>query len=131
MSNYFSSRSLNNLATVHPILREILYEALEVMDFVVLCGYRDEKAQNEAYENGTSKLQYPNSVHNTQPSRAVDVAPYRIDWDDTLAFARLAGIIECLASQRGYRIRWGGDWDGDHRSNDQTFNDLGHFELTI
>ena len=31
----------------------------------------------------------------------------------------------------GINIRWGGDWNSDFRINDQTFDDLCHFELRL
>ena len=44
-------------------------------------------------------------------------------------FSYLAGIISGIARTMGYIVRWGGDWDSDFDVRDQTFNDLGHFEL--
>ena len=29
----------------------------------------------------------------------------------------------------GIKLRWGGDWDGDWQTRDNTFDDLPHFEL--
>ncbi len=33
------------------------------------------------------------------------------------------------AHDLGIELRWGGDWDRDAEFDDQTFNDLPHFEL--
>lgn len=127
----FGKRSEAHLATLDPDLALVLRDAIEIYDFSVICGYRGEKAQNEAFATGASKKQYPESIHNESPSLAVDVAPYPIDWNDNLAFARLFGIIEACAHNRGMRLRWGGDWDNDGESNDQSFMDIGHLELRI
>lgn len=78
---------------------------------------------------GKSKLQWPNSNHNSEPSLAVDVAPYPIDWSKTNRFFYLAGAVGAIAQSKGYTIRWGGNWDGDNVFDDQTFNDYCHFEL--
>ena len=127
---HFGSRSTQRLETLDPELQAVLMDAIAIYDFTVICGLRDEAAQNEAYATGASKKQYPNSIHNVAPSRAVDVAPWPIDWNDSLAFARLAGIIEACAHQRGVSLRFGLDWDRDGQSNDQSFMDLGHIEMT-
>ena len=45
-------------------------------------------------------------------------------------FAEFAGIVKAIGWYRyQVRIRWGGDWDGDNDLDDQTFDDLVHFEL--
>ena len=127
--NTFGTRSKSALSTIDPDLYAILHDALEVYDFSVLCGYRGKDKQDEYFETGRSKKQFPDSVHNKAPSLAVDVAPWPIDWNDSLAFARLYGIIEAFAHIRGFKTRWGGDWDSDGGSRDQSFMDIGHIEL--
>ncbi len=129
MSYRFGSRSKSCLATAHPQLVTICEEVIKISDFSVLCGYRDEATQNALNHQGLSKKKWPNSKHNDFPSKAIDVAPYPIDWNDTLAFARLFGIFQGVAHSKGVKLRWGGDWDGDGESNDQSFMDLGHIEL--
>jgi len=63
------------------------------------------------------------------PARAVDVVPYPIDWDDREGFYAFGGFVKGVASQKGIKIRWGGDWDSDNDLHDQNFIDLPHFEL--
>lgn len=127
----FGQRSLDNLNTCHPLIQEILHEAIKITDFSVIKGYRGEEEQNKAFADGASKLKYPNSKHNTKPSLAVDIAPFPIDWNDIERFAYLAGIIRGIAHEKGIRIRQGCDWgmDGNIRSPDQRFYDWPHFEL--
>lgn len=131
--------SLKRLLTCDDRLQKILHEASEVYEFSVTCGVREKAEQDLAFKEGKSKLQWPNSKHNLKPgqekSLAVDVIPYfaegkdHYDWNDLLAFARLAGVIFTIAHQHGVRIRWGGDFDRDGRSADEKFKDLPHFEI--
>lgn len=125
----FSKRSKRELATCDDRLVSILNTALELIDFTVLEGHRPEARQNELYEQGKSKVKYPDSKHNSVVSLAADVAPYPIDWDDTERFTYLAGIIIGIAKIMGIGIRWGGDWDRDGLMSDERFRDMGHFEV--
>ena len=72
---------------------------------------------------------FPKGRHNALPSKAVDVAPYPIDWEDREGFILFAGYVLGVASQLGLNIRWGGDWDGDFDLSDNEFDDLVHFEM--
>lgn len=126
----FGPHSRARLATCDTRLQELCCRALLVgMDFSVLVGHRGEVAQNAAYDAGLSKVRWPNSKHNKVPSLAVDVAPYPIDWEQPFRFYHLAGVFRSIAFEMGLVVRWGGDWDGDWVLNDETFFDLGHFEL--
>lgn len=125
----FSTNSKAILATCHPHLQSLCNLVIVHYDFKVLWGHREERVQNEFYREKRSKKKFPCSKHNFNPSLAVDIAPYPIDWNDIRRFDILAGrIMEC-ADEISINIRWGGDWDSDDDVNDQTFNDLGHFEL--
>ena len=126
---HFSQRSLDRLATCDGRLQEILRAAIAHYDFTVLEGHRSEARQNQLYAEGKSKLRYPRSKHNSTPSRAVDVAPYPIDWNDRERFYYLAGLIMGIAKIKGIPLRWGGDWDRDTDFADNTFDDLPHFEI--
>lgn len=130
----FSERSRLRLEQCDSRLIHILQRAIIHVDFTVLCGHRDQEAQDEAYRLGRSTKQWPGSRHNRFPSAAVDIAPWhgpivRIDWDDLQAFSRLAGYLEAVADELGFRIRWGGDWDQDGRTADERFIDAGHIEV--
>ena len=127
----FSQRSLARLETCHPDLQEICKRAILLYDFSVLEGHRGAEAQNAAFDAGKSKLRFPRSKHNKSPSLAVDIAPYPIDWHDHKRFYYLAGIMTAIASGMSVRLRWGGDWSMDGDFDDQTFNDLPHFEIVL
>ena len=125
----FSQASLRELATLHPDLRMVLREAIKRVDFSVLEGFRGEEKQNKAFDEGKSKLRWPQGRHNVWPSRAVDIAPWPIDWTDTERFVLLAGYILAVADRLGVKLRWGGDWDSDWKLKEEKFRDYGHFEL--
>jgi peptidoglycan LD-endopeptidase CwlK len=116
----FSERSLQQLNTCCHELQDICNEAIKEMDFTVICGHRGEKEQNEAFERGASKLKYPNSKHNINPSIAVDIAPYPIKWTDKKRFIELSKIMKRIAKEKNIELVWGGDWK---------MQDLVHFEI--
>jgi len=135
---YFGTSSLKKLSECHPDLQRLMNEVIKYYDFSITCGYRGEVEQNECYKNKTSKLKYPDSKHNKQPSLAVDIAPYipqREDdknaWKDERYFHILAGYVLCMANTLNIPIRWGGDWNSNNYLEDQDWNDLPHFELKI
>lgn len=142
MSYHFGKISKANLETCHPDLQTIMNEVIKIVDISILCGLRTEAEQKAVYEKGYSQVQYPNSRHNRSIildrddlSDAVDVAPYPIDWDDRERFFYVAGIIMGTAKglkaegKISYDLRWGGDWDSDNDFDDNSFDDLPHFEL--
>lgn len=125
----FSKTSINRLETCDKRLQDILNKAIECVDFTVICGHRGQIEQDKAFESGNSKLRFPQSKHNSIPSKAVDIAPYPINWENLNRFYHLAGIIRGIAIEKGYKIRFGGDWDMDGEISDNSFNDLVHFEI--
>jgi hypothetical protein len=125
----FSEFSKNRLAQCDPKLQMLFEKVIEQVDCMVLCGHRGKEAQNNAYDEGRSTLRFPESKHNKKPSKAVDVAPYPLDWNDLSRFYFFAGHVKAIAHQMGIKIRWGGDWDSDNSFKDQNFHDLPHFEL--
>ena len=104
----------------------------EVADISLICGFRNEEDQNEAFSEGRSKVQWPNGKHNQLPSYAVDLQPYPLPERKEKLWASLAYIagraIE-IGKRRGLKVRWGGDWDGDGDLTDQNFDDLYHIEI--
>lgn len=132
---HFGLTSRKRLDTCHQDLQAIFEEVVKGFDCAILCGHRDEVGQMLAYESGKSQLPWPDSKHNTYPSMAVDVAPWPLDWNDRGAFYMLAGYVLCTADRLKaegkitHSLRYGGDWNGDHHTKDQRFDDLPHFEL--
>lgn len=134
----FSPKSETVLKDVHPNLVRIVRRALAygVLDFTVVCGYRSLADQQAAYDAGHSKISGRGKPgkHNVKPSRAVDLAPYPIDWTDAKRFGILMATM-CIAAQEEFGkpwrqvIRLGGNWDGDNDFHDNNPEDPGHFEL--
>ena len=125
----FSKESLAKLNTCHPKLQKVFSEAIKHVDFTVLEGHRDKAKQDAVVASGNSKTPWPSSKHNSLPSRAIDVVPYPIDWNNKDRFYLFGGFILGIAASMGIKLRFGGDWNGNFETKDQTFNDLPHFEL--
>ena len=125
----FGQKSREKLDTCHDSLVAVCELVIETYDFTVLEGHRSGNRQEELFRAGKSKLRAGQSKHNHDPSLAVDVAPYPIDWNDPKRFYLLAGMMFQAAADLNIRLRWGGDWDGDWQHTDQSFHDLPHFEL--
>lgn len=121
--------SLQNLSTAMPVWTDIIKELSDYMNVRVTCGHRTEEEQNKAVAQGNSKTPWPKSKHNTLPSVAIDVCPYPIDWNNTKRFGYMAGMLKMIALKHGVTVRWGGDWDSDGNTENQTFHDLPHFEI--
>ena len=114
---------------MHPDLRWLFNEVIKQHDCTVIQGWRSNEEQEEYYRTGKSKLRAGQSKHNKNPSLAIDVAPYPIDWNNYRRFYHFGGYVQGIADSLKIPIKWGGDWDGDNNFNDQTFHDLPHFEL--
>jgi len=124
------------LAQAHPDLQRWANRLILVFDHTVVCSYRDEEAQEDAFRNGKSKVHWPNSRHNTLPSLALDLAPWDseigvIDWTARDRFILLAGMGLQLAKEMSLPITWGGDWDGDTFLRDHDFLDFPHYQLPL
>jgi peptidoglycan L-alanyl-D-glutamate endopeptidase CwlK len=117
----FSSHSKAALKTCDIRLQEIFNRAIEETDFSILCGRRGEADQNYAFDNGFSKLRWPLSNHNFNPSRAVDAVPYPVNWNDAVRLVELSKVIKRIADELMIPIQWGGDWTN--------FIDMPHWEV--
>ena len=122
----FGRASMKNLSTCDPKLQVLFKEVVKHIDCSVLCGHRTKEEQ-DALQGFDPP--WPNSKHNSYPSRGIDVAPYPIDWLDTQRFDRFAYFVLGMAVAKGIELRWGGDWDNDYDTDDNEFDDLPHFEL--
>ena len=130
----FGSRSKKRLATCDDRLQDLFKEVVKHFDCSVIQGHRGKADQNKAFDEGRSKLRYPDGNHNASPSKAVDVAPYPIDWSDRDRFHYFSGFVMGMATRLERKVptlklRWGGDWDQDTEVKDNRFDDLVHFEL--
>jgi len=125
----FGKRSKERLATCEKDLQLVFNEVIKHVDCSILEGHRSKDRQNSLYEDGKTKVRYPNGRHNSSPSRAVDVTPYPVDWKDRERQTLFAGFVLGVANQMGIKLRWGGDWDQDFEVQDNKFDDFPHFEL--
>ena len=125
----FGKKSKERLATCDEKLQKIFNEVIKYVDCSVLEGNRNEERQNKLYDEGKTKVKFPNGRHNRYPSKAVDVTPYPVDWKDRERQTLFAGFVLGVASQMGIKVRWGGDWDQDFEVQDNKFDDFPHFEI--
>ena len=123
----FSASSQSKLTSCDLQLVVLFNKVIENFDCTVIEGHRSEQRQLVLYNEGKTRVKH--SKHNFNPSLAVDVAPYPINWNDTNRFYMFGGYVLGIADDLGIGIRWGGDWDGDRDIHDQSFMDLVHFEL--
>lgn len=116
-----SDHCKERLATCRPEIQRLVEAVAADHPLMVLCGHRGKEDQHVAFEAGHSKVDWPNSRHNTLPSEAVDLAPLPLVWSDTHAFRMLAFAVKAKADALGIAIEWGGDF--------ATFKDLPHYQL--
>jgi peptidoglycan L-alanyl-D-glutamate endopeptidase CwlK len=146
-SHNYGSASNAKLATCHDELVVVMGEALKMtppsIDITIVHGFRDKQEQNGIDPRFTTK-RWPASYHNATDelgvalSDAVDFAPYitlrngkkGIPWTDVKLFSYVAGIIQAAAHELGIEITWGGDFDRDGSTEDQTLADVGHIQRT-
>lgn len=131
----FGKTSLAKLALAHVDIRAVMNMAIKVIDFTVIQTARTA-AEHQRYQAlGKTTIAYEDSKHSKVPSEGIDIAPWfkskpHVDWEDRETFIYLAGIIMSCATELGIELRWGGNWDMDEQIlSDQSFDDIGHFEL--
>jgi peptidoglycan L-alanyl-D-glutamate endopeptidase CwlK len=125
----YGTTSKERLATCEQPLQDLMNEVIKYFDCSIICGHRNQADQNKAVAEGVSKTPWPESKHNTYPSKAVDVMPYPIDWKDTDRIYMFVGIVRGIAAQMKIPIRCGVDWNNNMETKDQSFHDLPHIEL--
>lgn len=137
------AESESMLVTCHPNVQRVMRIVITLIDYKVIFGHRSVEVQKGLFEAGRSKLDGVNkkSQHNFDPSRAIDIAPYPVQWPDqegitekeeahrVKRFHMLAGIVLGVGHAIEIPLIWGGDWDHDFKYNDQSFHDLGHFQM--
>ncbi len=129
----YSLNSIANLSEAHPKLQKVFYEVIKHWDCTIIDGKRTRTEQEKNVARGVSKTMHSKHLEQEDGfSHAVDVGPYPVNWNDPVyAFECrfFAGFVLGIATSMGIKLRYGGDWDSDKDLNDQTFNDLVHFEL--
>jgi len=143
----YGDASLIKLQSCHVELRRVMLRAIkltpEAIDITIVHGFRDKEQQNGIDPRFTN-ARWPSSYHNAEDenfepcSEAVDFAPWitlrngkkGIPWSDTKLFSMLAGVIMAAATLEDVVITWGGDFDRDGSTEDQTLADVGHIQRT-
>ena len=118
----FGKKSLKILDQLHNDLQLLCLDAIERVDFSLICGTRGKEEQEKAFDEGKSKAHYGQSPHNFEPSLAFDFTPYPCDWNDIEGFKRVAKVIMDCANELDIDITWGGDFTN--------LKDYPHIELT-
>ena len=121
----FGRTSLRKLETCNQPLQFLFKEVVKDFDCSILEGKRSLEDQKLLLKEGATKTL--DSAHLT--GDAVDVAPYPIDFEDRDRFHYFGGFVKGTAKQLGIDIIWGGDWNDDTKTKDNSFDDLVHFEL--
>ena len=121
----FGKRSRERLKGVDARLVNVLNELIKMMDVTVIEGLRSAERQKELLAKGATKVKYSKHME----GKAVDIAPYPIDWDNRDGFYYMGGMVRGIAKQLNIDIRFGGDWDSDGDTKDNNFDDLVHIEL--
>ena len=118
----------------------VFAEVIKTADHSIIEGHRPKEVQNDYFNKGLSKIKWPKGKHNKTPSHAVDAPVWHkkrphIRWKDEASQRYFAGKVVQAAQimyelgEIDHLIRWGGDWDRDNDTQDQSFMDLVHFEL--
>ncbi len=144
MAYKFGARSKKHYDTLHKDLQVILDQVIKYYDFSIIEGHRTLETQQKYFKEGKSKLDGINqkSKHQSLPSMAVDIMPYKKGSNafsgmvkDKYRFYYLMGLIRA-ESERLYqekkishKVRFGIDWNSNDLFDDQTFDDMPHFEL--
>ena len=121
----FGKRSRERLKGVDAKLVNVLNELIKMMDVTVIEGLRSAERQKELLTKGATKVKYSKHME----GKAVDIAPYPIDWENRDGFYYMGGMVRGIAKQLNIDIRFGGDWDSDGDTKNNNFDDLVHIEL--
>lgn len=119
----FSKRSKDNLATADEKLQLLFNEVIKEFDCTVIEGHRSLKRQKELFDKGASQIDgiSKKGKHNYFPSRAVDVVPYPLDWNDIESFKKLGEVVKRKAKELNIKVEWGGEW--------VSFKDYPHWQI--
>lgn len=126
----FGPKSLAIRETLHPKLQKVVDEVVKHLDITLLQGVRTPEQEKALVASGASTTM--NSKHLPDAngkSRAVDLAKFPLDWDNTEQFILVAGYVLGIAEMLGIKLVWGGDWNRDFNTLDTGFRDLDHFQL--
>ncbi len=127
---YFGKTSKRKLSECDEKLQKIACVVIRGYGFTVICGHRNKEDQNKAYEQKFSLKKFPNSKHNSTPSKAMDIIPDKGGWNaGREQFILMIGMIKGVALNLGIVIRCGIDFNSNNDLEDDNFIDSAHIEL--
>lgn len=150
---YYSRLSKKKLETCHPDIQTVFNYVIKYFDCTIIYGHRSTGLQFKLFKKGRIKIRgiwviedegrivtncdgYKKlSEHRFNPSRAIDVIPYPIQWENTRRMLFFIGFVKGIARMlKDYgtidsEIISGRDWDDDTILTDQTFNDFAHYQI--
>lgn len=107
----FGKKSKEVRDTLDPRLVLLVNKLADLFDISLIWGYRDEEQQTKFFNEGTG-VEWPDSKHNVMPSKAVDLAPYPLNWSDITQqdieqWNMILGAALAIAKEEGFEIRLG------------------------
>lgn len=126
----FGPRSLRELQGVHPDMVAVATLALKLspVDFAITDGTRTLEEQKEHVRTGASTTLksrhiggFAVDVVACPPNGKISYAP--------LLMLQIKEAFFAAAKQLKVPLRWGGDWNCNGDSGDESFVDMPHFEL--
>ena len=85
----YGKRSRERLKGVDSKLVNVLNELIKIMDVTIIEGLRSKERQQELLAQGKTKTKYSKHIE----GKAVDLAPYPIDWEDRERFHYMGGML--------------------------------------
>jgi len=102
----FGTESIQKLSTADVRLRQLANDVLKEMDLTIVYGERNQETQDRLFDEGASKLRFPDSSHNHSPSLAIDVIPYPSQWKASKEeFTRMRELFNYYAGFRCYKLK--------------------------
>jgi peptidoglycan L-alanyl-D-glutamate endopeptidase CwlK len=137
MMYWFGNKSEERLKSVVIAMQHIMREAIKSspIDFGIpeYGGWRSAEEQHQLFLDGKSTLDGYIKKSEHQDRKAIDIYAYvngKASWK-MQHLNLLAGHIIGTANRMGYKLRWGGDFNGNWSSDDEDFVDAVHFELVV
>lgn len=140
----YGPASEQKFTSADPDIVRVMRKGLQLSpyDITIIWAGRTDAQQLKAFNDGNSKKRTGSKHQAKLPngrmfSQAIDFGPWcrlpdgsmGIPWDDTHAFAVVGGILIAAASIERVPVVYGGDWDMDGITTDQTLMDWGHLQL--
>ena len=107
----FGRKSKEVRATLSPRLVLLVNKLADLFDISLISGHRGKEEQTEYFNKGTG-IEWPDSKHNVMPSKAVDLAPYPLNWSnitqkDIEQWNMILGAALAIAKEAEFEIRLG------------------------